>query len=169
VFTPRASSRPHFEHSKVYRSRAGFSDSIPTKHISVAHAGHSISGAKGALGGSGLSMANTKSRFPGDSESICAPCLSFHCRLMLVDYSGGRSCSSNLPMSGERKGSSPSQSMHRYLRPRVPFTSASFRGLWHFGQSGGFEAFMAQRNLTFSATMLGIVFPRNPNCKHLSY
>jgi hypothetical protein len=60
------------------------------------------------------------------------------------DYSGGRSCSSSLPMSGEFKGSSPSQSKHRYLRPRIPFTSANFIGLWHFGQIGGSEAFMAR-------------------------
>jgi hypothetical protein len=60
------------------------------------------------------------------------------------DYSGGRSCSSSLLMSGEFKGSSPSQSKHRYLRPRVPFTSARLIGFWHFGQIGGFEAFMAR-------------------------
>jgi hypothetical protein len=47
-------------------------------------------------------------------------------------------------MSGEFKGSSPSQSKHRYLRPRVPFTSARLIGLWHFGQIGGFEVFMAR-------------------------
>jgi hypothetical protein len=64
--------------------------------------------------------------------------------MIVGDYSGGRSCSSSLPMSGECNGSSPSQSMHRYLRPRIPFMSASLIGLWHFGQIGGVEAFMAR-------------------------
>jgi hypothetical protein len=64
--------------------------------------------------------------------------------MIVGDYSGGRIPSSSLLMSGELKGSSPSQSMHRNLRPRIPFTSASLIGLWHFGQIGGFEAFMVR-------------------------
>jgi len=32
--------------------------------------------------------------------------------------------------------------------------------LWHFGQIGGVEAFMAQMDRTFSATMFGSVLPR---------
>jgi hypothetical protein len=42
-------------------------------------------------------------------------------------------------------------------------------GLWHFGQIGGVEAFMAQMDRTFSATMFGSVLPRNPSCKQVSY
>jgi hypothetical protein len=89
--------------------------------------------------------------------------------MMLARYSGGRSCSSNVLMSRECRGSSPSQSMQRYMRPRVPFTSMSLMGLWQFGQVGGFEVIMVHRDRTLLATMSGIVFPPNPNCKHLSY
>jgi hypothetical protein len=53
---------------------------------------------------------------------------------MLAAYSDGGTNFSNWLIAGERKGSSPSQSMHRNLRPGTSFTSMSFMGARHFGQ-----------------------------------
>src|SRR3954452_3116274 len=83
--------------------------------------------------------------------------LSFHWRIILAGCLGGRRCPSNLLMSRERKG------------PLIPFTSASPIGLWHFGQIGGDEGFMAQMDRTFSTTMFASVLPRNPSGQHVSY
>jgi hypothetical protein len=41
--------------------------------------------------------------------------------------------------------------------------------LWHFGQIGGFEAFIAQCTGHFWEPYWKVCIPRNGDCKHLSY